>query len=105
MGNNANIGFHAARTNDANYAVSPQGNAAIGAYLYEIGIKDMNAIAYLTKAPPDAMTWMTPADANTYGIAVTIFSLDDARWSWAPRPSPPLPPSPIDTIGASAGKG
>jgi hypothetical protein len=57
IGPRARIGFHAARdTRDR--SVSAQGNAMIGAFLYEMGITDMTTIARLVSAPPNEMTWL-----------------------------------------------
>ena len=85
MGANARIGFHAAKSNDKP-EINGAANAVIGAYLYELGITDTRAIVYVTKAPPELMTWLTMTDAITYGIAAKSFSLVQDQWVWA-RPA------------------
>jgi len=101
MGNNAQIGFHAAWGKDSSEISAP--NAIIGAYFHEVGIKNYDAIAYLTKAAPDAMTWLTPTDAIRYGIAVTFFSLSQDQWQWARSALRALPHQHIDPVGATFG--
>jgi ATP-dependent protease ClpP protease subunit len=72
MGEKAKIGFHAARNNESG-DVSGMGNAIVGAYLNKIGLP-MAAVAYITKAAPENMTWLTVADANRCGIDVFVIA-------------------------------
>jgi ATP-dependent protease ClpP protease subunit len=82
MGNDARIGFHAAR-NVVTSEVSSGANAAVGAYLHEVGVKNFNTVVYLTSASPNSMRWLTPTDAIRYGIAVTHFGFSQDGWAWA----------------------
>jgi hypothetical protein len=63
--------------------MSPEATALIGAYLYELGIKDPRAIAYFTMAEPNSMMWISSNALAGYGIAVTYFNLSQDQWSWA----------------------
>ena len=66
------IGFHASyvRENGVNKE-SGVGNAIVGAYLNSLGLSQ-NAIAYISTAPPDSMTWMSLEDAEEVGIEVKV---------------------------------
>jgi hypothetical protein len=81
MGNNARVGFHAARSADG--SVSSSGNALIGAYLYSLGITQAQAITYLTRSPPHGMMWITTSVAISFGITVEILDFSEPRWEWA----------------------
>jgi hypothetical protein len=70
MTGDAKIGFHAASDSDGQ--VTGVGNAVIGAYLNKMGLP-RGAVAYITTASPDSITWLTPADAKQYGIKVNLF--------------------------------
>jgi ATP-dependent protease ClpP protease subunit len=62
------LGFHAAYRMDGTAARETGiGNAVVGAYLTRIGLP-ISAVIYITKASPDAITWLTPADAQKVGI-------------------------------------
>jgi hypothetical protein len=56
MGKDAIIGFHAASGIPAKPGESPKissvGNAMAGAYMAQVGIKDLLTVAFLTRAPP-----------------------------------------------------
>jgi hypothetical protein len=67
------VGFHAAYKSMTDHDVSSIGNAMAGAYLSKLGMQ-YPAIAYLTKASPDSMEWMTKSDAVKVGI---VFYADD----------------------------
>ena len=61
----AALGFHAAYQMDGTTARETGiGNAVVGAYLTRIGLP-ISAVIYITKASPDAITWLTPADAKS----------------------------------------
>jgi hypothetical protein len=42
-------------------------NAVVGSYLTRLGLS-YGAIAYVTKAAPDEIEWLSPATAKQYGI-------------------------------------
>ena len=101
MGKNAHIGFHAAKFADKP-EVSHSAQAIIGAYLHEVGVKDLRAVIFLTSASPDSMIWLSPNDAARYGIPITMFSFSQDGWSWAREaltgsgPGPHVdPPAPV----------
>ena len=66
------IGFHAAYDASTGQQTGI-GNALIGAYLNKLGLP-YQAVAYMTKATPDSMTWLTSSDAAKYQIKVTELS-------------------------------
>jgi hypothetical protein len=68
MGEQARIGFHAAYRSDTT-SESGMGNAVLGAYLNSIGLSEA-AVAYVTMADPNSMTWLTLEEAAKYGIDV-----------------------------------
>ena len=72
MDQTSKIGFHASfvKENGVNRE-SGVGNALVGAYLNSLGLSQ-TAIAYISTAPPESMTWMTPEDAENIGIEVTL---------------------------------
>jgi len=82
MGKDSNIGFHAARVGTT-HEISSVGNAMIGAYLAQVGIKEMAAIAFLTKAPPESMERLDLSNAIRYHISAKAFSFSQDGWSWA----------------------
>jgi len=70
------LGFHAAYRMDGTTARETGiGNAVVGAYLTRIGLP-ISAVIYITKASPDAITWLTPADAQKVGIEFSF--IEDA---------------------------
>jgi hypothetical protein len=112
MAPTSRVGFHAASTaGNPGVEVSSYGNAVIGAYLYEIGLKEPTTIIYLTKASPQSMTRLTMIDATRYGIAAKAFSLSAHEWSWAQealtgsntrRIDPPVPIPATRPTGSAA---
>ena len=70
MGPGARIGFHAA-FNATTGQVTGVGNALMGAYLNKIGLPS-RAVVYISKAPPDGMTWLDAEQAAREGIAVSV---------------------------------
>ena len=85
----ARIGFHAAYVVRRGQArESGAGNALIGAYLSRLGLSD-EAIFYVAQAPPDDMTWLSPAMANRLGLDV---SMAVPRMAQAPGRPPSTPP-------------
>jgi hypothetical protein len=75
-GPHAAIGFHAASVGTGGPETG-LGNALLGAYLNQIGLPDI-AIAYITVASPQSMTWLNFEDARKIGIDVTPFELPQA---------------------------
>ena len=90
MDTESRVGFHAV------YVVengSPreigQGNALVGAYLNQIGL-GQSAIAYVTSAAPSDMKFLTPENARSVGIEVSVIEAKTA----APIPAPSIPEVP-----------
>lgn len=107
MGRYARIGFHAAREGNT-FEVSSTGNAIAGAYLSQVGITDFATITFLTKARPDALTWLNPSDAGRPPIPTfKLFSFSEQQWAWAEgwaqqRPSTQRDPAGVaTTIGVT----
>src|SRR5215831_16624851 len=74
MGEQSLIGFHAAyRKETTGASESGMGNAVLGAYLNSIGLSEA-AVAYVTMAAPNSMTWLTLEEAAKYGIDVRPLS-------------------------------
>jgi hypothetical protein len=70
MGEPALVGFHAAyREGPTGKAETGMGNALLGAYLNSLGLSEA-AIAYITMAAPNEMTWLTLQEAARHGIEV-----------------------------------
>jgi ATP-dependent protease ClpP protease subunit len=65
---NAKIGFHAASMDNKEIGV---GNALIGTYLNRLGLS-YGAVAFVTQASPDEITYLTPAEAKRVGIDVRV---------------------------------
>ena len=96
MAPGAKIGFHAAYRYDSKGGMTPtgSGNALVGAYLNRLGLQDA-AVAYVTEAAPDQITWLTARKAALLGIDVKVFDIDDQLPSQQPaiaQPATPLPP-------------
>ncbi|MBI1202935.1 MAG: hypothetical protein GC182_10525 [Rhodopseudomonas sp.] len=102
MGNTARIGFHSVYKMEGGAPVETgAGNAMYGAYLGQLGLSD-RAIYYLSNAAPTAMNWLTPAQAETFGIELAIFdpgSDKDKKQADAASPSMSAP-----SISAPAAK-
>lgn len=72
MEKTSKVGFHASFVQDNGVnRESGVGNAIVGAYLNSLGLSQ-NAIAYISSAPPESMTWLTFQDAESVGIDVKI---------------------------------
>ncbi len=78
MGQGAKIGFHAAyiRKNGA-LLENGTGNALIGAYLDQLGLRE-SAIAYVTNAPPEGMEWLDASTARAVGIDFQVLEQNAA---------------------------
>ena len=85
-GSTAKIGFHAAYDQDTGQE-GGMANAIVGAYLTRIGL-GYEAIAYVTAASPQKMTWMTFEAAKKVGISVLPFEFPPRRKALAPQPVP-----------------
>ena len=83
VGDNSLIGFHAVY-NLTSLLETGQGNAVVGAYLRDLGV-GYNAIAFMTRAGPTSMEWLTPDWAKELGVAWGLLQ--------PPRASP-IPPQP-----------
>jgi hypothetical protein len=87
MGKDAIIGFHAASGIPAKPGESPKissvGNAMAGAYMAQVGIKDLLTVAFLTRAPPEAMERLDLSKAVSFHIPAKAFSFSQDEWSWA----------------------
>ena len=103
------VGFHAASHTTGE--ISPEGNAFVGAYLYEIGITDAKAIAHLTKASPHSMVWLTRSEAGVRNIPVEPIPFVKASWakpalmSWLPRKDPVAEVGTMDSAATAAIRG
>lgn len=76
MGNNAEIGFHAAyRMGDNGPETSGVSNALIGGFLADLGFSP-TVIAFATKATPEDITYLTPAIAQQIGLQIDDLSED-----------------------------
>jgi hypothetical protein len=98
MEDGAQIGFHAAYAlKDTQPKEVGVPNALLGAYLSRIGLPD-RAVIYIASAPPEGMTWLSPADAKKMGIELrTLIRPEAPRIASvstdAPAPRPPPRPS------------
>jgi hypothetical protein len=72
------IGFHAASVAGLETGL---GNALLGAYLNQLGLPDI-AVAYITYAAPQSITWLNFEDAKKVGIDVQVFV---PRIVWEPN--------------------
>jgi hypothetical protein len=74
VGHDSSVGFHAAYILKS-YGPTPSGsgNAALGAYLNQLGLSE-KAILYITQTPPTSIRWMNLEDAAEHGIAVALLS-------------------------------
>ena len=79
MGEPALVGFHAAyREGATGKAETGMGNAILGAYLNSLGLSEA-AIAYITMAAPNEMSWLTLQEAAKYGIEVRAIDSNNAK--------------------------
>jgi hypothetical protein len=68
MGKDALIGFHSVyEIDDGKRVETGAGNALYGAYLSQLGLSD-RAIMFLSGAAPTSMNWLTPSQAESFGI-------------------------------------
>jgi hypothetical protein len=96
MGNNGRIGFHAAYIGAAAEGhESGIANAMIGAYLTRLGLS-YDAVAFVTAAPPNGITWLTAANAKRVGIEYTFIP------AAAPGPPPVVASTPVATVQSPA---
>jgi hypothetical protein len=77
MGTGARVGFHAAYVIKAgNTSESGPGNAVLGAYLNQLGLRE-EAIIYITQAAPNSMRWLSMEEAGQHGIDVALLPPPD----------------------------
>ncbi|HKD26254.1 MAG TPA: invasion associated locus B family protein [Xanthobacteraceae bacterium] len=102
MSAESKIGFHAAYTPDGRE--TGVGNALIGAYLNKIGLP-YSAVAYITRAAPRSMTWLSAAEAKKHGIDVEL--VGSSQVASAPGPMVPsaAPAPPRPAAGPASGPG
>ena len=87
MGTGARVGFHAAYVIKAGTtSESGPGNAVLGAYLNQLGLRE-EAIIYITQAAPNSMRWLSMEEAGQHGIDVALLPPPDL----APPPLAALP--------------
>jgi len=97
MQRDAKVGFHAIyRQLGGSKQTSSTGNALVGAYLNQLGYPP-KAITYITEADPNAIQWMSLADARRVGIDAIEFGGDTP----ASTPAPPPKPAPQTDIVVS----
>lgn len=88
VGKSAVIGFHSVyKIENGAPVATGDGNAIYGAYLSQLGLSD-RAIMYLSNAAPTSMNWLTPAEAESFGISLTVYD-----------PKPTEPPAPANPPG------
>jgi hypothetical protein len=113
----ARVGFHAAwETRHKRVTESGVGNAVLGSYLGSIGLS-VDAIYYVTQAPPSSLIWLTETDAARVGIEAKFNAVpnetlqqiaekaDPKAFSRARHASPPIPiprSKPIEVLMMSA---
>ncbi len=86
------LGFHAAyATQNGQVRESGVANALIGAYFTRLGLS-LNAVMFLTSAPPEQIQWLLPEDAHRLGIAFTLVP-DAQRQPVAPAAESSQPPA------------
>lgn len=86
------IGFHAARNlNDRECAADSVGNALVGAYLNQLGLRQ-SAIAYITEMSPCDVQWLTVAAARQHGIELDELDLANDLPDDPPSPTPASAP-------------
>lgn len=90
MGSTARIGFHSVYTVEGGAPIeSGSGNARYGAYLGQLGLSD-RAIFYLSNAAPTSMNWLTPGEAENFGIALAIFDPSPTKKDAPPASQPSM---------------
>lgn len=73
MGKDALIGFHSVyRLDNGKPVETSSGNALYGAYLSQLGLSD-RAILFLSDAAPTSMNWLTPSEAEGFGITLSVY--------------------------------
>jgi hypothetical protein len=91
MANGARIGFHAV-ADVANRKVSSAGNAIAGAYLAGLGF-GVEAIAFMTSAPPSSIAWLTRDRA--VDLKIEVLEADPVLTA-ATRPATEVPLGHLD---------
>lgn len=88
----SSVGFHAAYRKDG--SESGMGNALVGAYLRDLGYS-IETIAYITESRPDDMSWLTPTDAQKYGITYRLVPDDPSHGTTFGRQERPQVAPPV----------
>jgi hypothetical protein len=102
MSEGSHVGFHATYvTEDGELAVSAPGNAAVGAYLAQLGLPQ-SAIFYMSEAQPSDMQWLTFSDARRIGLEVETLELPDGNQEDGAKTPPPQ--RPVNTDWARQGE-
>lgn len=83
VGKFGHLGFHSARTSEQPPQISGPGNAMVGAYLYQMGVREYREITFLTEQPPISMKWVNLADMISHDIYAENFDPSQPRWAWA----------------------
>jgi hypothetical protein len=98
MSRGARVGFHAA-FDKTNGEASSAANAAVGAFLNQLGLRT-DAIFYITSAAPSEIQWLSFEDAEKLGIEVKPFETAEADGTTSNNGAP----SPaVGTVGTNSG--
>ncbi len=93
MMSGSRLGFHAAyAAQNGQVRESGVANALIGAYFTRLGLS-LDAVMFLTSAPPEQIQWLLPEDAHRLGIAFILVP-DTQRQPVAPAAESIQPPAP-----------
>jgi hypothetical protein len=109
MEESSKVGFHASfiQENGVNRETGV-GNALVGAYLNSLGLSQY-AIAYISSASPNSMTWLTLQDAESVGIDVKIANetapATDRRKPASPSNDQEIVVAPIEPPSGQVGPG
>jgi hypothetical protein len=100
MGKTALIGFHSVyKLENGKPVTSGVGNAVYGAYLSRLGLSDQ-AIVFLSNATPTSMNWLTPIEAQSFGIGLKVFDPKTKQAAAAPGAPAEMPGAPAAAPGA-----
>ena len=99
VGQDAAIGFHAARETEHSTEKSAFGNAMIGAYITQLGYPE-ETVAYVIKAPPESITILTAEDAKKYAIDSDQLATSEAL-RYVATAAAPVPAGPVLAVRAA----
>jgi hypothetical protein len=99
MGKTALIGFHSVyKLENGKPVTSGVGNAVYGAYLSRLGLSDQ-AIVFLSNATPTSMNWLTPIEAQSFGIGLKVFDPKTKQAALVPgAPAASVPGAPAASV-------